>query len=93
MSMTCSGKALIEHKATRKAYTIDAAQLDWESDGFEHQRKMGHEIQHRATFEHPCLGELVFEVWEYPEGVFNQCSHQLRGHSLLEDLTYEFDVD
>ena len=93
MSMECSGKALIQREETCESYTIDACQLDWESDGSQQEREMGTEIQHRATLEHPCLGRLVFEVWEYPEGVFNHACHELQGHSLLEDFKYEFDVD
>ena len=93
MSMECCGRALIKHQGTGKTYTIDACRLDWESDGFQQERGMGTEIQHRATLEHPCLGQLVFEVWEYPEGVFNQNDHALHGHLLVKDFTYKFGGD
>ncbi len=89
--MECCGKALIQHKETHETYTIDASQLDWESDG--DQREMGTETRHRASLEHPCLGDLAFEVWEYPEGVCNGVCHELHGHSLVEEFSYNFDVD
>ncbi|MDK1489397.1 hypothetical protein QN219_04915 [Sinorhizobium sp. 7-81] len=49
---------------------------------------MGDELHHRATVDHPELGELSWSLWEYPAGAQNNAFTDSNGHEIVEDLRY-----
>ncbi len=81
------GTARIQHTKTGKIYDIDRNDLEFETNGTD-ERGMGIEIEHRATVEHEQLGELTWNVWEYPVGMLNHNDYNIGKHILLEDFGF-----
>lgn len=66
-------------------FEIHAKELDWEEVGVE-ERSMGPETFYAAVVEHPELGELVWELSEYPIGAFNDADTNVGPHQLLKNV-------
>lgn len=82
------GTARIRHNDTGNIHTIEGADLEWDSQGTGEERGMGDEIEHRGSFDHEELGEIVWTVFEYPAGAENRRDHELNDHELVEDFDF-----
>jgi len=84
MRITANGKAVIRDEYTETEHTIMPDELDWncESD----DRQMGQENHYTATVSHPELGDLTWNVWEYPVGVQNNSDTDVGSHTLVSDF-------
>lgn len=87
MKIYCDGKALIRHCDTGEIHEIDSDELDWEAAGGD-EREMGAETHYQAVVEHPVLGLLSWELWEYPVGVENYKNTDVRTHEVVDDFIY-----
>ena len=54
---------------------------------------MGAETAHKAEYEHPDLGELIWTAWEYPTGDIEHQEYDLNGHKLIQNITVGAAVD
>lgn len=79
------GQARIQHADTGVIYTINAGELDWEEVHSE-ERGMGPETFYLAIIPHPELGDLQWELSEYPIGVENFQEANVGAHRLLENF-------
>jgi hypothetical protein len=85
MSVVATGIARIRHATTGVVYDINSNELEWYTDGSE-ERAMGPETTYSAQIDHPDLGELVWRVWEYPAGAFNDAETETGPHTLIENF-------
>ena len=81
------GKARIRHAVTAVVYEVDADLIDFEAVE-SHERGMGPETTHSAVVHHPQLGQLVWELWEYPVGAENYRETDVGPHTLLENIDF-----
>ncbi|HKX77565.1 MAG TPA: hypothetical protein VJM34_03495 [Novosphingobium sp.] len=81
------GVARIRHATTREIFEIPAEDLDW-AEFASDERQMGPEIGYSAAVEHPALGLLTWELWEYPIGAENMKETDVNGHELLENISF-----
>ena len=81
------GKARIRDAETAEIYEIGADQIDFEAVGG-HERGMGPETTYSAIVDHPQLGQLVWNLWEYPLGVENHRATDVGTHELLDDIDF-----
>ncbi len=49
---------------------------------------MGASTHYQAQLEHPELGLLTWDIWEYPVGVENSTARNVNGHEVIHDLRY-----
>ena len=84
------GKARIRHSVTAEVYEIDADEIHF-ADGGSDERAMGPETTYSAVVHHPQLGQLLWQLWEYPIGVENYRETDSGPHLLLED--FEFSIE
>lgn len=68
-------------------FPIEPQDLDWQVVGVE-ERDMGPETHYAAEVDHPELGRLVWNLWEYPEGVESMRQADASGHEVLKDFSY-----
>lgn len=87
MIIYCRGKAIIEHNRTGQRFEIEPDLLDFNSVGGS-DRSMGPEYQYQAVIEHEVLGELSWELWEYPVGIENYKDTDVGEHRLIQDFDY-----
>lgn len=95
MQVKCSGTALIRHAVSGVEFEIRSTALLWRREIY-HHRSMGPEWLYSATIQHPELGELKWEIWEYPEGTQNNKETLVGPHALIQDVDYSlesFDED
>lgn len=82
-----AGTARITHATSGLPINIKPEELVWEAvDGSE--RQMGPEIAYEAMLEHPLLGVLTWNVWEYPMGALNYTTYDVGPHYLETDFTF-----
>jgi len=81
------GTARIRHAATGEIHEIRAEDLEW-AEFASDNRQMGIEIGYSAQFEHPALGLLTWELWEYPLGAENMRETDVNGHELIENIAF-----
>lgn len=86
MSVVAEGTARIRHADTGVVYEIHPDELDWQEVAGE-ERQMGMEVGYLAQVEHPDLGALEWELWEYPAGVFNDQDVNVGRHILLDNFS------
>lgn len=84
------GSALIQKAGTNQEYRVPAEAIQFQKVGAQ-SRQMGSENEYSAVLEHPQLGTLAWNIWEYPEGVENNRETNVGPHVLLED--FEFGLD
>ena len=81
------GIARIRHSVTAEVYEIDADEIDFQDIGSD-ERGMGPETTYSADVHHPQLGQLLWQLWEYPVGVENYRETDIGSHVLLEDFDF-----
>lgn len=86
MSVVARGTARIRHADTGVVYEILPDELDWQEMAGE-EREMGEEVGYLAQVEHPDLGTLEWEVWEYPVGAFNDQDVNVGRHILVDNFS------
>ena len=82
-----SGVAHIRHAKTGEIFEVEDDELVFETVSSE-ERQMGPQVHHAAEIEHPTLGRLVWEIWEYPIGAENLKKTDVGEHELVKDLEY-----
>lgn len=85
--VAATGTARIRHADTGEVFEIHADELDFEAIGAD-ERGMGPEIHHQAELEHPSLGLLSWNLWEYPVGIENMSEAEIGEHKLIDDIDY-----
>ncbi|MFM2279976.1 MAG: hypothetical protein RLZZ444_2207 [Pseudomonadota bacterium] len=89
------GAARFRHATTGEIFTIPADELEWAEFAAD-ERQMGTEVGYSAEIDHPALGTLSWELWEYPIGAENMRETHANGHELLENIDFslqDFPVD
>lgn len=81
------GMARFRHATTGEIVTISADELEWAEFAAD-ERLMGTEIGHSAEIDHPALGTISWELWEYPVGAENMRETHANGHELLENIDF-----
>ena len=81
------GIARIRHATTGEIFTIAADELEWAEFAAD-ERQMGTEIGYSAEIEHPSLGTISWELWEYPVGAENMRETHTNGHVLIENIDF-----
>jgi hypothetical protein len=94
VTVAINGTALIRHAATQVDYRIEAEELDWDQVGGD-EEQMGPRLQFAAEIDHPDLGLLSWEAWEYPVGILDDIDQNIGPHQLIEnfDFSIEFEPD
>jgi len=87
MDVYCKGTVRIRHQMTGEIYEIKSDELDWDAVGGD-ERQMGPEIHYQAAVEHPVLGEITWDLWEYPVGIENHHETNAGPHEVIEDFDY-----
>jgi len=87
MEVYCNGTARIRHRDSGEIHEIDGDMLDWEVVD-SNERQMGPEFHYEAKIEHPELGKLTWNLWEYPLGAENYRVTDVGPHEVVEDLDY-----
>lgn len=90
MAIKAEGRALISRRADGTLYEIDADDLEWEVIG-SGQKSMGPEVLHRASIDHPQLGEISWIISEYPAEVVNHVTPDMGANLLLEELVFWYE--
>ena len=81
------GKARIRHAETAEIYEIDADQIEFETVASD-ERGMGPQTTYSAVVDHPELGQLVWDLWEYPMGTENHRETDIGTHELLDNFDF-----
>lgn len=93
MKIYCNGTAEIQHKETKEIYTFESDAISWDCVSGE-ERQMGPEYIYEAILEHPELGEIRWELSEYPAGVENyRDTSILDKHTILKDFSFGLEHD
>lgn len=87
MKIYCNGSATISHGVTGRQFTISSDELEWEQVGGS-ERGMGAELIYSATVSHEELGELSWNLSEYPVGAENSSETDVGKHKLVQDFDY-----
>ena len=82
----CNGYARIRNE-NGPIYTIKADEIEWELVESS-ERQMGLEHHYQAVLDHPDLGIITWNLWEYPEGVENHRATEVNGLDLIADFDY-----
>ncbi|UTW59532.1 AAA family ATPase [Kordiimonas sp. SCSIO 12603] len=85
-----AGTARIQSFGDKQIYTVEADELDWAVVSSE-ERGMGPENHYQAIVHHDDLGELSWNLWEYPVGGENRRETNVGVHEILDDLDYGFE--
>ncbi len=81
------GKARVRDAETAEIYEIGADQIDFAEIGSD-ERGMGTETAYSAIVDHPQLGQLVWELSEYPVGSENHRETDVGPHELLDNVDF-----
>lgn len=87
LGIYCKGEAIIQHRQTNEIFRIDADELDWQQVSAD-EGGMGTEIGYEAYIEHEELGDLRWNVQEYPVGVEDYRNTDVNEHVLLKDVDF-----
>src|SRR6056297_3346034 len=85
MYIKTEGTAQVRHSETGKIFEIDPDELDWDVVSG-HERGMGPERLWAAETSRDGLGDLRWEISEYPLGSFGDPTSYLNGHDLVRDF-------
>lgn len=85
-----TGRARIRHAQSGEIYEIDAADIVFNELDAE-ERSMGAEVTYVASVDHPQLGQLVWNLWEYPVGAENDRDTDIGEHELLSNIDFGLD--
>lgn len=87
MQISISDEAIIQHRQSGDQFLIISDELDWELLGSE-EDNMGERRHYAATLEHPELGTLVWNLWEYPLGMQERRLTDPNHHLVIKDFDY-----
>jgi hypothetical protein len=86
MRISTTGTALIRHSETGELFEIEHDEIDWEVVGSE-ERDMGSDRLWGASTNRDQLGDIRWEMSEYPEGFLGELITELNGHELVQNFT------
>ncbi|AHI06543.1 hypothetical protein BDW_10215 [Bdellovibrio bacteriovorus W] len=93
MIIFCKGLAKIQHKETNEVYEIEEDDISWECISSE-ERQMCPEFVYEAILDHSDLGEIRWEIIEYPVGVVNRLhTSSSEDHAILENFSFGLEHD
>lgn len=81
------GIARFRHATTGEIFAIPADELEWAEFAAD-ERQMGTEVGYSAEIDHPALGTISWELWEYPVGAENMRETDANGHEMLENIDF-----
>tara|TARA_B100001971_G_C18244874_1_gene573527 strand:- start:243 stop:1634 length:1392 start_codon:yes stop_codon:yes gene_type:complete len=87
MHIKTEGTAQVRHSETGQIFEIEPDELDWEVVSG-HERGMGPEYLWAAKTSRDGLGDLRWEISEYPIGAFGDPTSHLDGHELVQDFIF-----
>src|SRR5262245_31613642 len=87
MPIHCSGVAEVQHATTGKIHKIHSDELHWERTPT-NDRSMGPEWCNYAVVHHSELGELSWNVFEYPEGAEISRETRVGLNRVILDFSY-----
>lgn len=90
MAIKAEGRALVSNAADGALHEIDANDLEWEVIGSD-EKSMGPDVLHKASIDHPELGEISWTISEYPTEIVNHVTPEMNGNLLLEDLIFWYE--
>jgi hypothetical protein len=85
MYITTEGTAQVRHSETGQIFDIGPDEMIWEVIS-EHEGGMGPNRLWAAETSRDGLGDLRWEISEYPVGSFGDPTSQLNGHELVQDF-------
>lgn len=90
MAIKVEGRALVSNAADGTLHEIDADDLEWEVIGSD-EKSMGPDVLHKASIDHPELGEISWVISEYPTEFVNHVTPEMNGNLLLEDFIFWYE--
>ena len=90
MKISTIGVAIIRHSETGKLFEIEPDEIDWEVVASE-ERDMGPDRLWSASTSRDELGDIRWEMSEYPEGFLGELVPDLNGHELMQNFSVEIE--
>ncbi len=89
----CKGTAIVADHESGKQYKIHSDEVEWVIVDIDSNRSMGTEKHYQAAIHHEELGDLYWNLWEYPGGFENHSEASIGKHKLIRDFEYGLDYD
>ncbi|WP_282093513.1 hypothetical protein [Epibacterium ulvae] len=86
MRISTAGTAIVRHSETGELFEIEPDEIDWEVVASE-ERDMGPDRLWSASTSRDELGEIRWEMSEYPEGFLGNLVPDLNGHELVQNFS------
>ncbi|MEX5576773.1 hypothetical protein [Pseudophaeobacter sp. A-200-2] len=86
MRISTTGIAIVRHSETGELFEIEPDEINWEVVASE-ERDMGPDRLWSASISRDELGEIRWEMSEYPEGLLGDPVPYLRGHELVQKFS------
>jgi hypothetical protein len=86
MRISTTGKAIVRHSETGELFEIEPDEIDWEVVASE-DRDMGPDRLWSASTSRDELGDIRWEMSEYPEGFLGELVPDLNGHELVQNFS------
>ena len=81
------GKVRVRHADSGEIHEIGADEIEFDAVASD-ERRMGPETTYSAVVHHPELGQLCWNLWEYPIGAENHWETDVGPHELLENVHF-----
>ena len=86
MRIGTTGKAIVRHSETGELFEVEPDEIDWEVVASQ-ERDMGPDRLWGASTSRDELGDLRWEMSEYPEGFLGELVADLNGHKLEQNFS------
>lgn len=90
MKISTTGIAIVRHSDTGELFEIFPDEIDWEVVASE-ERDMGADRLWSASTSRDELGDIRWEMSEYPEGFLGELVSDLNGHELVQNFSVEIE--
>ena len=86
MRISTTGKAIVRHSETGELFEFEPDEIDWEVVASE-DRDMGPDRLWSASTSRDELGDIRWEMSEYPEGFLGELVPDFNGHELVQNFS------
>ena len=90
MRISTTGSAIVRHSDTGELFKIEPDEMDWEVVASD-ERDMGADRLWSASTSRDELGDIRWEMSEYPEGFLGELVSYLNGHELVQNFSVEIE--